>query len=177
MECSHFVYKFWRLWGFTWPYIVICAQLCPTLCAHMVYSLPGSSVHGLPQARIVEWGAISYSKESSQPKDQIWGLNPSLLHCRQILCRLSHQGSPSSSLSNTDMWLLLKEPTIWSHKNTCCVAAFLRNLVIIPTPKQFPLWKHLFQRGEGSWGLERLQLAPASYLPFKNVKDIIGFHS
>ena len=63
-------YKFWRLWGFIWPYIVFCAQLCPTLCAPMVYSLPGSSVHGIPQARIVEWGATSYSKESSQPKDQ-----------------------------------------------------------------------------------------------------------
>ena len=32
--------------------------------------LPGSSVHGISQARIVEWVAISSSRESSQPKDQ-----------------------------------------------------------------------------------------------------------
>ena len=33
-------------------------------------SLPGSSVHGILQARILEWVAISYSRGSSQPRDQ-----------------------------------------------------------------------------------------------------------
>ena len=36
----------------------------------MDYSPPGSSVHGILQARILEWGAIPFSRESSQPKDQ-----------------------------------------------------------------------------------------------------------
>ena len=36
------------------------AQLCPTLCNPMDYSLPGSSVHGIFQARVLEWVAISY---------------------------------------------------------------------------------------------------------------------
>ena len=44
-------------------------QLCPTLCNPMDYSLPGSSVHGIFQARILEWVAISFSKGSSQPRD------------------------------------------------------------------------------------------------------------
>ena len=35
-------------------------------------SLPGSSVHGILQARILEWAAISFSRRSFQPKDQIW---------------------------------------------------------------------------------------------------------
>ena len=35
----------------------------------MDYSLPGSSVHGIFQERILEWVAISFSKESSQPRD------------------------------------------------------------------------------------------------------------
>ena len=37
------------------------AQLCPTLCNPMVWSLPGSSVHGIVQARTLEWVAISFS--------------------------------------------------------------------------------------------------------------------
>ena len=39
------------------------------LCNSMDCSLPGSSVHGLSQARILEWVAISFSRESSQPRD------------------------------------------------------------------------------------------------------------
>ena len=42
--------------------LVLSAQLCPTLCNPMDYSLPGSSVHGSLQARILEWIAISYSR-------------------------------------------------------------------------------------------------------------------
>ena len=45
------------------------AQLCPTLCNLMDCSLPGSSVHGIFQARILEWVAISFSRRSSQPRD------------------------------------------------------------------------------------------------------------
>ena len=37
-------------------------QLCPTLCNPMDYSLPGSSVHGIFQERILEWVAIPFSK-------------------------------------------------------------------------------------------------------------------
>ena len=39
-------------------------------CDPMDYSLPGSSVHGISQARILEWVAISTSRGSSQPRDQ-----------------------------------------------------------------------------------------------------------
>ena len=46
------------------------AQSCPTLCNPMDCSLPGSSVHGIFQARVLEWIAISFSKGSSQPRDQ-----------------------------------------------------------------------------------------------------------
>ena len=37
------------------------AQLCPTLCDPMDCSLPGTSVHGIFQARVLEWGAIAFS--------------------------------------------------------------------------------------------------------------------
>ena len=48
------------------------AQSCPTLSDPMDCSLPGSSVHGIFQAIVLEWIAISFSKESSQPRDQTW---------------------------------------------------------------------------------------------------------
>ena len=37
------------------------AQSCPTLSGPMDYSLPGSSIHGIFQARVLEWGAIAFS--------------------------------------------------------------------------------------------------------------------
>jgi len=40
------------------------AQLCQTLSDPMDYSLPGSSVHGIFQARVLEWGAIAFSDVS-----------------------------------------------------------------------------------------------------------------
>ena len=46
------------------------AQLCPTFCSPMDCNLPSSSLHGILQARILEWGAISYSREYSQPRDR-----------------------------------------------------------------------------------------------------------
>ena len=45
------------------------AQSCTTLCDPMDCSLPGSSVHGIFQARILEWVAISFSRRSSRPRD------------------------------------------------------------------------------------------------------------
>ena len=48
---------------------VLVTQPCPTLCHPMNYSPPGSSVHGILQARILAWIAIPFSRESSQPRD------------------------------------------------------------------------------------------------------------
>ena len=50
---------------------VLClvARSCPTLCDPMDCSLPGSSVHGILQARMLEWVAMPSSSESSQLRD------------------------------------------------------------------------------------------------------------
>ena len=60
------------------------------LCNPMDCSLPGSSIHGIFQARILEWVNISFSRRSSRPRD--W---PRVSHIvgRQTLYRLSDQGS------------------------------------------------------------------------------------
>ena len=44
-------------------------QSCPTLCDPIDGSLPGSPVPGILQASTLEWAAISYSRESSRPRD------------------------------------------------------------------------------------------------------------
>ena len=134
-------------------------QSCLTLSDPMDCSLPGSSIHGIFQARVLEWGAIAFSKSYAKSykfsslwlftlkfaitnsscclaklkreseshsvvSDSLWphgvyspwnppdqntrvgslsllqgvfpsqGWNPGLLHCRQVLYHLSHQGSP-----------------------------------------------------------------------------------
>ena len=47
-------------------------QLCPTLLDPMDYSLPGSSVHGIFQARVLEWGAIAFSAIPGYPTIKTW---------------------------------------------------------------------------------------------------------
>ena len=47
------------------------AQSCPALCDLMDCSPPGSSIHGVFQARILEWVAISFSRGSTWPRDRI----------------------------------------------------------------------------------------------------------
>ena len=69
-----------RIRACKWQKSVLVAQSCPTLCNSVDCSLPGSSVLGIFQARILEWVAISFSK----------GIFPTertnrFLHCRQIL--------------------------------------------------------------------------------------------
>ena len=73
------------------------AQSHPTLCSPMGYSLPGSSVRGIFQARILEQAAISYTKESS------WFRDRTRLSCNFPLASLPlrylgspvlHQGEP-----------------------------------------------------------------------------------
>ena len=84
------------------------AKSCRTLCDPMGCSTPGSPVHGVSQARIPEWVAISFSRGSSQPRDrthvfftieppgkpQEMGLLVSILYCptAALLLRRSRRG-------------------------------------------------------------------------------------
>ena len=47
-------------------------QSCPTFCNPMDCSPQGSSIHGILQARILEWVAIPFSRGPFQPRDQTW---------------------------------------------------------------------------------------------------------
>ena len=67
----------------------LATNLSPTLCDPMDCSLPGSTIHGISQERILEWVAISFSRGSSQE------LNLCLLHCRWTLYHLATRETPT----------------------------------------------------------------------------------
>ena len=67
---------------------VLVTQLCLILCDPMDFSQPGSSVHGILQARILEWVTTSYFRGIFTTQGSTLGF----LHCRQVLYCLSHQG-------------------------------------------------------------------------------------
>ena len=73
--------------------IIMCAQSCLTPCDPMDCIPPGSSVHGILQARILKRFATSFSKGSSWPRDQT---HISCVSCigRWIVYLLTHEGSP-----------------------------------------------------------------------------------
>ena len=94
------------------------------LCNRTDCSPPGSSLHGSLQARTLEWVAISFSRESSLPRES----NPHLLHNRQTsFYHLSHQGS--SSLHN--LWadtLQIIQSVPWPREDetVCTNSSLLR---------------------------------------------------
>ena len=73
---------------------VLVTQLCPTLCDPMDYSPPGFSVHGILQARILEWIAIPFSRVTSQPRVKPW--SPAL---QASSLPFELQGSPCLNLT------------------------------------------------------------------------------
>ena len=68
---------------------ILVTQSCPTLCDPMDCSPPGSSVHGILQARLLEWVAKSFSRGSSWLRDQAW-----------VSCIASRDSLPSEPLAH-----------------------------------------------------------------------------
>ena len=80
-------------------------QSCLTLCDPIDCNLPGSSSHGIFQARVLEWVTISFSRGSSPPRDRTWVSSSLTRDQTQAHCigsaesqPLDHQGSPYSLL-------------------------------------------------------------------------------
>ena len=63
------------------------AQLCPTLCDPVDCGLPGSSIHGIFQAIVLEWIAISFSRGSSRPRNRT---RVSHIAGRRFICSVYH---------------------------------------------------------------------------------------
>ena len=99
--------------------VVLVTQLCPTLCDIMDYSTPGSSVHGIFQARILEWVAFCFLGD---PPDQgIKPGSPALQADFFFFNHLSHQGSQPSLSYIPSLSYFLKMPCFHHvssvHKN------------------------------------------------------------
>ena len=83
------------------------AKSCPTLCNSVDYSPPGSSVHGISQTRILEWVAISFSRGSSQPRDQT--------HVSWIRRQILYHWATREALSIFFTVILILGISIWCH--------------------------------------------------------------
>ena len=102
------------------------AQLCLTLCNPLDCSLPGSSFHGIFQARILEWVAISFSRGSSRPRGWI---------------RVSHtvgRLALPSELPEAPVWLGHFHPVTHSPGRKCCDHLCKDNTPFLSLPESNP---------------------------------------
>ena len=82
-------------------HMCLVAQLCLTLCDHMDCSLPSFSVHGDSPDKNTGVGC----QANFQGIFPTQGSNSGLLHCRQILYRLSHQGNLQTNVYILELWI------------------------------------------------------------------------
>ena len=157
------------------------AQSCPTLCDSMDGNLPGSAVHGIFQARILEWAAISFSRGSSQPRD--WTRISCIADRRFTVLATSIQFNRSVVSDSLPPYglqharLPCPSPTPWACSNSCplswwchptvssSVVPFSSCLQSFPASGSFPR-SQFFTSGGQSIGAS----ASASVLP-KNIQD------
>ena len=142
--------------SFPWLRVNACsvAQSCPALCDTMDCSPPGSSVHGIFQARILHWVAISYSRESFRTRDQ----NPCLLRWQADPLPLSHKGSPSLAISPFKALISLEFINLGNKGRDTC-SHFMEKIygllwALSPTPVLLPGKSHEWRSLEGCspWG-------------------------
>ena len=100
------------------------AQSCPTLCDPMDCNLPGSSVHGIFQARVLEWVAISFSRGSSRPRDWTWvsciESESEVAQSRPTLCDPMDCNLPGSSVhgffnARVLEWVVISSPALQAY--------------------------------------------------------------
>ena len=87
--------------------VFVCVQSCPTRCNPMDCRLPGSSVHGTSQAKILEWVAISYSRGSSRPKDR------SCVSCSASGFFTNWATREASCCFPEKLWIYISSSNIW----------------------------------------------------------------
>ena len=115
------------------------AQLRPTLCDLMDWGPPGSSVHGILQARILEWIPIFFLRGMFPS----WQSHPHLLwllHWQADSLPLSHLGSPHLLLSGNSRYFLTRTPHIF---------------ILHWTPQMMQRFLHLGQDCENNSNLSR----------------------
>ena len=91
------------------------AQSCPTLCDPMDCSLPGSSVHGISQARVLEWGAIAFSRKDQRATQ--------LCEDKEIECKQVQLGAVGTGAWEPQVPKTREAPVAslspWGHSQPC----------------------------------------------------------
>ena len=113
-SCSHVQMREW---------VSEVPQSCPTLWDPMDCSLPGSSIHGIFQARILEWGAISFSsswENQTIKKAECWRIDAFELWCWKRLLRVPWIARTSKQSILNQSWIFVartdaeaKAPILW----------------------------------------------------------------
>ena len=130
-------------------------QPCPTLCNSTDHSPPGSSVHGILQARILEWVAMPFSSGSSQPRGQTHVFATPWTAARQASLSFTAPGACSDSCPLS--W--------WCHPIiSSSVVPFSSCLQFFPASGSFPV-SLLFASGGQSIGAS----VSATILPMTSV--------
>ena len=116
--------------------VPVCAQLCPSLCDPTDCSSPGSSVHGILQARILEGLPCPPPGHLPDPRTE-----PSPLHCRQILYHsvesIACHVDPTPEGSFMYMWAH-KSSTLGSSPWESCCGPFPKSLLLLKHPILLP---------------------------------------
>ena len=132
---------------------VLITQSCLTLSDPMGCSPPGSSVHGILQAKILEWVAISFSNKLHEARD--FCSVPSYLKCLEMcLSHIRHSINASWINRNNDSQHLMKAH-LMSHFSECCYLIITTSLICwcrnwgravnTPTPHSSLAWNQSFQ--------------------------------
>ena len=134
----------WGVWGERWGKAgrsgwsysvkVLVAESCPTLRDPMDGSPPGSSVHGISQARTLEWAAIPSSRGSSQPRE--WPRSPAIAGGFFTIWAIRKPGWPYiTSLFSNKLYLGI---TLDFQKNCKQVKSFYTCLTQVHFPLTLP---------------------------------------
>ena len=103
--------------------IALVAKLCQTLCHSMDCNPSGSSVYGILQARILEWVAFPFSRESSQPRSWTWVFCISgkfFTICwtlRLVGNAVEKFLKKMKSVTSVDTWMIRSEPYCWIEES------------------------------------------------------------
>ena len=97
---------------------------CPTLCDPVDQSPPGSSVHGILQARILQWVTMPSSRGSSRPRDRTHSLL-GLLHWQEGSLPLSPPGKPEVATRQIKSFFYEDPPSHCKSCAGCCSQEFL----------------------------------------------------
>ena len=158
---------------------MLVAQSFPTLCNPMAYSPPGSSVHGIFQARILEWVAISYSNTYIQPP--LFFLFPSYLGHYTFNLVQFNRSVVSNSLQPHELQHArppCPSPSPGVHSNSCpssqwCHSAISSSVIPFSCPQSLPALQSFPMSQLFPWGGQSTGVSAKCVLQMVNSSNLL----